>query len=525
MRGARGARVEVSFADGTEIEADAVIGADGVHSLIRDHVAGPEQPRFIGRLAYRTTFPAALLRGVEIGSSRTKWWGPDRHIVIYFVTAAHDEVYFTTSQPEKADWITKESWSTKGNLGEMREAFAGFHPDVRAVLAAAPEVHKWGIFERDPLATWSKGRVCLLGDACHPMTPYMASGAAMALEDAAVLARCIEEIKDIEEAFRVYEATRKPRASAVQAGSSANTWMRNETNPDWLYGYDAWTAPLVGAGGSVVRSHESGCESRSSAQVGRPDLRRSYGSRSTAVAMSSRAAPPSPMGIAHEGGGSARRALPLILRQPRVVAHVDLVGVRRAVAIDHRRERAAGGDETRGHVAVGLRIDREIGRGEQLAERLRRLDRIEPVALVDGGALDDGPASAPALQPIEEARIGGHVGEHAVDLLAHQDDDIGLGHRALAGDAHDRGEDVMLGALSGIEALAATVDEFGKAPAEPGDGDLPFRHEGCEQLRPLALVAVEAPGLDQLGAGIFLVHVHELRPRSVSSLKKPRTLR
>ena len=127
----------------------------------------------------------------------------------------------------------------------MRAAFASFHPDVRAVLAAAPEVHKWGIFERDPLPTWSKGRVVLLGDACHPMTPYMASGAAMALEDAAVLARCLATAGDIEAAFRAYEATRKPRTSAVQAGSSANTWMRNETNPDWLYGYDAWTAPLA----------------------------------------------------------------------------------------------------------------------------------------------------------------------------------------------------------------------------------------------------------------------------------------
>src|SRR5712691_6521632 len=242
---ARGTRVELRFTDGTQVEAGAVIGADGVHSLVRDHVAGAQAPRFIGRLAYRTTFPTSLLRGVEIGASRTKWWGQDRHIVIYLVTAARDEVYFTTSLPEKADWITAESWSTKGNLVEMRDAFAGFHPDVRAVLAAAPEVHKWGIFERDPLATWSRGRVCLLGDACHPMTPYMASGAAMALEDAVVLARCLDEIDDIEEAFRAYEATRKPRASTVQAGSSANTWMRNETNPDWLYGYNAWTVPLV----------------------------------------------------------------------------------------------------------------------------------------------------------------------------------------------------------------------------------------------------------------------------------------
>jgi len=239
--------MELTFADGSEVEASAVIGADGVHSLVREHVVGPQEPRFIGRLAYRTTFPASRLRGVEIGSSRTKWWGPDRHIVIYFVTAARDEVYFTTSQPERADWITTESWSTKGDLGELHEAFASFHPDVRAVLAAAPEVHKWGIFEREPLPTWCKGNVTLLGDACHPMTPYMASGAAMALEDAAVLARCLAEITDVAEAFRVYEATRKERASAVQTGSSANTWMRNATDPDWLYGYDAWSVPLVEA--------------------------------------------------------------------------------------------------------------------------------------------------------------------------------------------------------------------------------------------------------------------------------------
>jgi salicylate hydroxylase/6-hydroxynicotinate 3-monooxygenase len=242
---ARGARMALTFADGSEVEASAVIGADGVHSLVREHVVGPQEARFIGRLAYRTTFPASRLRGVEISSSRTKWWGPDRHIVIYFVTAACDEVYFTTSQPERADWITTESWSTKGDLGELQEAFAGFHPDVRAVLAAAPEVHKWGIFERAPLATWCKGNVTLLGDACHPMTPYMASGAAMALEDAAVLARCLAEIDDVAEAFRVYEATRKERASTVQTGSSANTWMRNATNPDWLYGYDAWGVPLA----------------------------------------------------------------------------------------------------------------------------------------------------------------------------------------------------------------------------------------------------------------------------------------
>jgi 2-polyprenyl-6-methoxyphenol hydroxylase-like FAD-dependent oxidoreductase len=212
-------------------------------------VTGPQQPRFTGKLAYRTTFPASLLRGVEVGTSRTKWWVTDRHIVIYFVTAARDEVYFTTSQPEKADWMTRESWSAKGDLAELRAAFTRFHSDVQAVLAAAPEVYKWGIYDRDPLSTWSKGRVVLLGDACHPMTPYMASGAAMALEDAVVLARCLddEDCDSVESAFRIYEANRKPRTSLVQAGSSANTWMRKETNPDWLYGYDVWRVPLRSA--------------------------------------------------------------------------------------------------------------------------------------------------------------------------------------------------------------------------------------------------------------------------------------
>ena len=253
----QGLRVELSFADGTEVEADAVIGADGVHSLIRGHVAGPSAPRFTGRLAYRTTFPASLLHNVDIGTSRTKWWGRDRHIVIYNITAARDEVYFTTSQPEQADWTTRESWSTKGDLSELRAAFLNFHSDVQAVLAAAPEVHKWGIYERDPLPNWSKGHVTLLGDACHPMTPYMASGAAMALEDAVVLSRCLadEDVEDIATALHTYEAIRKPRVSAVQAGSSANNWMRQETNPDWLYGYDAWRVPLRSESAAIVSTY------------------------------------------------------------------------------------------------------------------------------------------------------------------------------------------------------------------------------------------------------------------------------
>jgi salicylate hydroxylase/6-hydroxynicotinate 3-monooxygenase len=122
-----GAKVALAFADGGSATADAVIGADGVHSLVREHVGITDRPRFTGRVAYRTTFAAARLAGVDVGSSRTKWWGPDRHIVIYFVTANRDEVYFVTSQPERADWSTQESWSAKGDVDELRR-FPTFTP-------------------------------------------------------------------------------------------------------------------------------------------------------------------------------------------------------------------------------------------------------------------------------------------------------------------------------------------------------------------------------------------------------------
>jgi salicylate hydroxylase/6-hydroxynicotinate 3-monooxygenase len=239
--------VTLAFADGTRSSADAVIGADGVHSVVRDIIVGPDEPIHKGRIAYRGVFPASLMNGKDIGRSRTKWWGSDRHIVIYYTTRARSEIYFVTSVPEAAEWVTRESWSAKGDVKELRAAYAGFHAEVREVLDACPECHKWAILEREPLARWSDERVVLLGDAAHPMTPYMAQGAATSIEDAAVLARCLEAVEgdDVHGAFRRYEAHRKPRTSVVQAISSANTWMKEGTSDtSWLYGYDAWMAPL-----------------------------------------------------------------------------------------------------------------------------------------------------------------------------------------------------------------------------------------------------------------------------------------
>jgi 2-polyprenyl-6-methoxyphenol hydroxylase-like FAD-dependent oxidoreductase len=241
-----GGAVTLSFADGTTATADAVIGADGVHSTVRDIIIGPDKPLHRGRIAYRSVFKSSLMPR-EISSSRTKWWGEDRHIVIYYTTKDRSELYFVTSVPEPADWVTKESWSATGDVDELRAAYASFHPEVRMVLDACPDCHKWAILEREPLPTWSQGRIVLIGDACHPMTPYMAQGAATSIEDAAVLARCLKEVSvdGIEAAFKRFEAHRKPRTSKIQAISSANTWMSGgNDDPGWLYGYDAWTIPL-----------------------------------------------------------------------------------------------------------------------------------------------------------------------------------------------------------------------------------------------------------------------------------------
>ena len=240
----RNGRVRVTFTDGSHVEADAVVGADGVHSVVQQELFSETPFKYTGRVAYRTTYPSRLLNGLEI-DGRCKWWGPDRHIVIYYVTRSMDELYFVTSTPDPD--FRSDSWSSVGDLGELREAYRDFHPHVRAVLEACPAAHKWALKMRDPMPAWSQDNITLLGDACHPMTPYMAQGAASALEDAVVLSRCLEGIDrdGIAAAFRRYERTRQERTAKIQTTSAANDWMRTPTDYVWCYGYDAWSTPLA----------------------------------------------------------------------------------------------------------------------------------------------------------------------------------------------------------------------------------------------------------------------------------------
>ena len=133
-------------------------------------------------------------------------------------------------------------------MTELRGFYAGFHPHARALLDACDSVLKTALYERDPLPHWSQGRVSLLGDASHPMMPFMAQGAGMAIEDAVVLARNLDAAQsaaEVPQALQNYEAMRKQRTSQIQIGSRGNNWLRAGGNADWVYGYDAWQVALA----------------------------------------------------------------------------------------------------------------------------------------------------------------------------------------------------------------------------------------------------------------------------------------
>ncbi len=238
--------VALRFKDGSTASADLVIGADGIHSVVRGQLFGPEQARFTGRVAYRTTFPASLLKEPLLDGS-AKWWGPDRHIVMYYINPRRDEVYFVTSTPEPDFAI--ESWSEVGNLDTLRAAYKDFHPRVRSVLEVCPQVHKWALVTREPMPQWSGHRATLMGDACHPMTPYMAQGAATSIEDAAVLARALDGAgpDDVNRVLRVYENSRRPRTARIQQISRLNDMAKIRAEIDAVYSYDAWEVPLADA--------------------------------------------------------------------------------------------------------------------------------------------------------------------------------------------------------------------------------------------------------------------------------------
>ncbi len=240
----RGSQVRLTFEDATTATADIVIGADGLHSKAREAILGTEPPVYHGHVAYRSIYPRSRLSDLELADN-TRWIAPDgRYVLVYLLSEARDEVYVVTGGPEP--WGKETFAPTDVALPQLLGAFEDFHSDVIRILEKCTEVSRWPMLVRPPKLPWCAGRVALLGDACHPTTPHMGQGGGMAVEDAAMLARCLEAVEgeDIELAFRLYEINRFERTSRLKRDSETDEWGHGTIDHQWLYGYDVLHAPL-----------------------------------------------------------------------------------------------------------------------------------------------------------------------------------------------------------------------------------------------------------------------------------------
>lgn len=255
-----GNRAVAVLGNGREEEADAIVGCDGIHSLVRKTLHGSHSPSFTGTMCWRALTPVDVFPAGFVPPDMTIWMGPLGHIVIYYIRGG--AFVNMVAVRRSKDWV-EESWSVPSSAQELSAAFPRVNADVRMLLERAQNVFKWGLFDRDPLPWWSSGRITLLGDAAHPMLPFLAQGAAMAIEDAYVLGRMLSaSADDVPAALMSYEAARLPRTSQVQLAARAQghvfhlmspfarmkRWLGLDRlakpdpkllNRDWLYEYDA----------------------------------------------------------------------------------------------------------------------------------------------------------------------------------------------------------------------------------------------------------------------------------------------
>jgi salicylate hydroxylase len=254
----------LSLEDSKHVRGDVLIGADGVHSRIRDLLFGDARASFTGFMAWRAVIPMARLSARLRNQEFVVCVGPSGHIITYPMHRGEFMNFFGAI--ERGDWLS-ESWSEAGTAEECRHDFALWHEDMLEIIGAIDIPYKWALLGREPLRQWSVGRISLLGDACHPTLPFLGQGANMAIEDGMVLARCLEAYDDVPTALRRYESLRLDRTSRVVSSSlesgqrnnsahlvdpvQARAFMDREYAPralgarfDWLYQYDSMSIPV-----------------------------------------------------------------------------------------------------------------------------------------------------------------------------------------------------------------------------------------------------------------------------------------
>lgn len=257
--------VTLSFSDGTKATSDIAIGADGVHSVVREVLFGADKPTFTGIVAWRGVIATERLPERFHRPVGTNWIGPGGHVIHYLLRRG--ELMNYVSVVERTDWQV-ESWSVAGTVEECLADYQGWHEDVHTLIKAIDTPYKWALMLRQPMREWTQGRVTLLGDACHPTLPFLAQGAVMAIEDGLVLARALAANgSDHDVAFRSYEAERKERTTKIVKGAEANLgrfhnpqlsdpalaetyvnaeWEESKVRQryEWLFTYDATTVPV-----------------------------------------------------------------------------------------------------------------------------------------------------------------------------------------------------------------------------------------------------------------------------------------
>jgi len=256
--------VTLLFADGSTSTANVLVGADGVHSAMRQALFGPDRPQFTGCMAWRGLVPMERLPARLRAPVGTNWVGPGGHVVMY--PLRRGEILNFVGIVERDDW-KGESWTDAGTREECAADFKGWHSDIHEIIQNIETPYKWALIGRDPLTRWSNGCVTLLGDACHPTLPFLAQGANMALEDGLVLARCLEKYDAPSAALQHYEAARIERTTKIVRGSAENAkrfhnptlaeaagakdyvdreWQEDRVKAryDWLFKYSAVRAAI-----------------------------------------------------------------------------------------------------------------------------------------------------------------------------------------------------------------------------------------------------------------------------------------